>query len=139
MSDKIKAIMLVDDDDSTNFYNKRMVKKTGLVDKIIVKNNGQDAIDYLIQADANGEVKPDLIFLDINMPGMDGWDFLEEYKKFDKTNGSTIIIIMLTTSLNPEDEARASKIDDVSGFRIKPLSEDYVVDVVKKYFAEQNN
>ena len=77
----------------------------------------------------------DLIFLDINMPSMDGWEFLEKYKELKKENSAQIIIIMLTTSLNPDDVLRAYQMPEISGFENKPLTTEKIDRIVKKYFG----
>ena len=81
----------------------------------------------------------DLIFLDINMPGMSGWDFMEEYRKIDVAHKSKTIVVMLTTSLNPDDELMASANEEIRNYLHKPLNEDAFVKIAGKYFEEINN
>jgi len=77
---------------------------------------------------------PDMIFLDINMPGMNGWEFLEEYSKLDKQRQSEVIIIMLTTSDSPSDKAKAAALDIVADYKTKPLTKEMVHEIKDKYF-----
>lgn len=77
-----------------------------------------------------------LTLLDINMPVMDGWEFLEAYHALEDNQKGKIIIIMLTTSLNPDDKIRAEEISEVSGFKSKPLSIETVEEIMKTYFPE---
>jgi len=77
------------------------------------------------------------MFLDSNMPAMDGWEFLQRYEALPEAQKSSIIVVMLTTSFNPEDELKARKIDAVKEFRNKPLTSVLLRDILKKYFPDR--
>lgn len=126
--------MLVDDDQNDNFFHERVITKTSSSTIVIEKNTGQEALDYLKSKNGDKALLPDLIFLDINMPGMNGWDFLQEYDRLDKELQSRVIIIMLTSSDNEDDVARAKAWDSVSDYITKPLTEEVMTDIIKKYF-----
>src|ERR1700761_5241318 len=115
---KLNSILLVDDDDEDNEYHQIIINRMKAADKIYVAENGEEAIAFLKKE--NQEL-PELIFLDINMPRMNGWEFLAEYKKLSLSK-KQIIILMLTTSVNPADMEKAKKIEEISGFRVKPLT-----------------
>ncbi|CAD5274618.1 MULTISPECIES: response regulator [unclassified Imperialibacter] len=135
MTSKLNNILLVDDDHATNFINKMVIQKAEVTDTLTIKLNGKEAIDYLsngVQTDKSAP--PDLIFLDINMPVMDGWTFLERYRELREDQKSKIVLVMLTTSLNPDDKSRAESESAISGFRTKPLSVKMVQDIVTHYF-----
>ena len=83
MKDKVGIVMLVDDNDTDNFINKRVIELTGFANDIIVKNSGKSALEYLENEKDNLEKLPDLIFLDINMPMLDGWEFLSSLSKLN--------------------------------------------------------
>lgn len=133
---------MIDDDDSSNFINKRIIEKAGITDVIETTLNGQEALDFLTnsgkyeKAPGHPFPQPMLILLDINMPVMDGWEFLEAYQKLPENQKSKIIIVMLTTSLNPDDNQRAMQISDISGFRNKPLTLEIIDDIMKIHFSD---
>jgi CheY-like chemotaxis protein len=134
MNKNLKCIMLVDDNHDDNFFHEREIKKINLTNIVKIKNSGIEALEYLKSKNDNKDPHPDLIFLDINMPGMNGWEFLQEYNKLDKKLQSHAIIIMLTTSQNPDDEARAKTWPFVSDYITKPLTKEIMEDIVNKYF-----
>ena len=140
MKQKLNCIMLIDDDEPTNFLSSMLIEEAECAKKIKVVQSGQKALEYLKNSSlddltpGNDEEKPDLIFLDINMPAMNGWEFLENYKKLKKEQQSKMVIIMLTTSLNPEDKLKAEHMPEVSGFENKPLTPEIIDRVLKKYF-----
>jgi len=135
---KINCIMLVDDNPADNEYHSIVISTAGVCDQIKIAYDGVEAISYLIKAgDQNqGEdfPRPDIIYLDINMPRMNGFEFLNEYSKLDENLKSKVMIIMLTTSLNPDDHTRALTYKEVAEFENKPLSVSMVKQVVEKYF-----
>lgn len=138
MKTKLNCVLLVDDDEPTNFFNRMVLEDIDCVKTIRTADSGQNALDYLEHAgNSNSDhSSPDLIFLDINMPAMNGWEFLERYSNLDKQHKANVVIVMLTTSLNPDDCAKANTIPDVSGFETKPLTPEKLQSILKKYFAE---
>ncbi len=136
MKNELKCIMLVDDNVDDNFYHERVIKKHNLSTRIVVKDSGLSALSYLKSKNKISNSQPDLIFLDINMPGMNGWEFLKEYNKLDKKMQSELIIIMLTTSDNPDDEAKAKNWDFVSDYITKPLTKELMEEIKQKYFKK---
>ncbi|WP_394342345.1 response regulator [Sediminitomix flava] len=130
----MKRILLVDDREVDNYINTLICQDTGLVEIIDSCKNGKDAIDYLsTKGDDDNYPKPDIIFLDINMPIMNGWEFLEAYDQLDKDKQGGKVIIMLTTSLNPDDIARAKQYTSLDEFRSKPMTKEMFIDIIEKY------
>jgi CheY-like chemotaxis protein len=134
MNKTLKCIMLVDDNHSDNFYHEREIKKHNPAIIVINTNSGKEALDYLKSTINIKNILPDLIFLDINMPGMNGWEFLHEYHLLSMDIQNNVTVIMLTTSDNPDDEAKAKNWDFISDFITKPLTRDIMEDLVEKYF-----
>ena len=132
MIEKLNCIMLIDDNDDDNFYHKMIIKEVNLAKHIEVAESGFEALDYLRKS----VLIPQLIFLDINMPAMNGWEFLDEYRKLSDDEKAQIIIIMLTTSLNPIDRKRAEKIQEINGFETKPLTIEILKNIFEKFFRK---
>lgn len=118
--------MLVDDDDATNFVNQIIIRKSKVTENVKIARNGKEAIQIIRNDDCDDEkessLKPYLILLDINMPVMDGWQFLEAYDALPERLKGHFIIVMLTSSFNPDDESKSKTYDSICGFRNKPLS-----------------
>jgi CheY-like chemotaxis protein len=131
----LNCVLLIDDDDATNFYHKVVINKVGCAKQVVAVRNGKAALEYLKSTENGNHPKPDLIFLDINMPAMNGWEFLEEYKLLDKNQRAKVIMIMLTTSLNPADEEKANSISDINGFLDKPLTREAMKELLNEHFT----
>lgn len=132
---KLNCILLIDDDEATNYYNQIIIRKLNCTDKIVVKESGFEALEYLKSKEEDGNYPcPDLIFLDINMPAMNGWEFLEQYKKLEATQRGRIVVVMLTTSLNPADQEMASRLNEIQDFVNKPLGIELVQNILSKHF-----
>lgn len=129
MSKIVKCIMLIDDNKVDNFFHQRVIKKYDASIQVIIKESGEEALAYLT---GSREEDPDIIFLDINMPGMNGWEFIEAYKKLDSEIHNSNIVVMLTTSGNPDDQSIASTYGMISEFRTKPLTIPMLEEVISK-------
>ncbi|MCB0506196.1 MAG: response regulator [Cyclobacteriaceae bacterium] len=115
--------MLVDDNDTDNFISRRIIEITKFSDEVIVKNSGKGALDYLDENKDNPGALPDIIFLDINMPIVDGFVFLYEYEKFGNTVKDKCRVIILSSSDNKRDIDKIVNNDYVIKFVTKPLTE----------------
>lgn len=136
---KLNSVLLIDDDVATNFINKMIIKKAEITDHIEIVMNGQEALDYLTNSGKYEKSdgifpQPMLILLDINMPVMDGWEFADAFSKLEENQKENIVIIMLTSSLNPDDKERASKLSAISGFQNKSLTMERLTTILNKYF-----
>ncbi|MCO6357279.1 response regulator [Roseivirga pacifica] len=138
MSNIELKVLLIDDDRATNLYNKYTLDKMGCCKQINIAENGQEAIDYLTSADADGNhPQPDLIFLDVNMPVMDGWEFLEVYETLPDEQKGENIVIMLTTSVNQDDFQKAESDPHISQFRSKPLTPNMLREIIDEHIASR--
>ena len=126
------CVMLIDDNPDDNFFHEREIKKSTLVNSIVTKESGEKALDHLMAKRSNTR-HPDLIFLDINMPGMNGWEFLERYKSLSAELQSKAIVVMLTTSDNLSDQEKANSY--VTEFRTKPLTLQMLEEVIAQYWG----
>jgi len=129
----LNCVMLIDDNTDDNFYHERVIKKNNAAHKVISIESAKEAIDYLKVPE---NLRPDIIFLDINMPEMNGWEFIEEYEQFDELLRSKVVVIMLTTSDNPDDKARAEQVKILADFKTKPLTKEILNEIILKHFSE---
>lgn len=122
------VVMLIDDNDIDNFINERMVKGCSFSDVVYVNTSTRSAIEFLrnlaINPSISADAFPTVIFLDINMPILDGFQFLAELEKFDFDFVKKLRVVMLTSSINPADQEKALKSNLVTAFLHKPLTEE---------------
>lgn len=126
--------MLIDDEPADNFFHSRTIRKLDCTEKIIAFENPTEALAYLENVDDQQYVRPDLIFLDINMPIMNGWEFLEHYQQLDPNLHGKIICVMLTTSINPSDKEKAKSITAIDQYLSKPLDKSSLQKILSTYF-----
>lgn len=120
---KIHRTMLIDDTDIDQKLYQRVLKRSGLVEEVIPFLYADEALEFLR---SNASEKIDLIFLDINMPRMNGFEFLEAATREFGDTFAHVVIVMLTTSLAPEDRERAAEFEIVRDFINKPLTIEHV-------------
>ena len=128
---KLDKILLIDDSDADNFLHSRLIQKSGISNNVIIKKNGFEALDYLTSEIDGAYPRPELIFLDINMPGMNGWEFLEAYKLLEEEKRAGIIICMLTTGYSEGDKERAKEFGLVVDYIGKPLTKERLLHIYK--------
>lgn len=137
----LDCILLVDDDFLTNYIHTLAIKRTLIDAHIKDIDNVTEALDFLTKKgkyeDKTDCLRPGIIFLDINMPGLNGWDFMDRYKEIDDTIKAKVIVVMLTNSLNDDDRARAELDNQIVLFLPKPLRPQTVIDIAEQYFNHQ--
>ncbi|WP_299029228.1 response regulator [uncultured Sulfitobacter sp.] len=136
----LERILLVDDDAVTNMLHRRVIERSKRARQIDVATDGGEALQILRADIAAGRPLPELIFLDINMPGMGGFEFLEHYARLHIDPAAQLIIVMLSTSLLEADHARAEADPNVHSFCDKPLRLEKLLELVEDFqrTAEKN-
>lgn len=127
--------MLVDDDATTNYLNKRLLERMDIADSIEVVTNGEEALKFIRTSNDNQLVLPDLMFLDIKMPVMDGFEFLETYHNLPENLRKGIVVMMLTSSASFYDLERLKKYSTVEQHISKPLQEEHVRQILQEHFS----
>lgn len=134
----VKLTCIIDDDKIYITLFKKIIETKNLCKNIIVFNNGKESIDYFEAAllNANEEDIPDLIFLDLNMPIMDGWQFLERFNKIKNQFKKTITLYVVSSSINPVDIKRSKLLPNVENYLIKPTTPKKLEMIFKKTNTE---
>ena len=131
---KLTSVLLIDDDMSVNFINQRILQLSDAVENIVVHQSATEGLAYLSDLKGQEKVIPDVIFLDLNMPVMDGWQFLECYIDLPSMIIDKTKLFILSTSKNPDDRTRANSIPVVSDYITKPLSVAKIESILARYF-----
>lgn len=126
----IKNLTLIDDDEVFVYLTRKTLNKSKLVDQVQVFENGLDALNFIKGNVGNREILPEVIFLDLSMPIMDGWQFLDEYSKLKLELMNKITIYICSSSISPDDVSRAKSINTVSDFIFKPITSQKLCEIV---------
>lgn len=119
---KFNHVLLIDDNEVNNLLHERLIEISEFGKSVVVKQSAPEALDYLNSIIEDESLFPEIIFLDIRMPIMDGFVFLEEYEKMPDNIKAKAKVIMLSSTLDPEDNERASKNPRVIKMLLKPLT-----------------
>ncbi|MCW3092499.1 MAG: response regulator [Ferruginibacter sp.] len=139
MDHKLNCVLLVDDDNLTNCFSNIVIKEAGCASHVEIKTSVEDALAYLVGCDCMTTQEtefcfPDLIFLDKNMPGKGGWDFIKLYKKLKDKFVKKPVIIMISSSIHLQDQVKAMRSAEVSDIVDKPLTIEILNEVLVRYF-----
>jgi CheY-like chemotaxis protein len=129
MSAKYNAVMLIDDNEIDNLINQKIIESSSICNHIFTHTGGKSAIEFLKNAEkiaesGNKALLPEVIFLDIDMPLMDGFQFLDEFENLSVNIRTHCRIVMLTSSINSKDVKKAKKYDNVKEYVNKPLTKE---------------
>lgn len=115
------TIAIIDDDDIYRYTISRTIEKLGIAKKIAAYTSGQDALNAMLDYIEKPESLPDIILLDVNMPNMDGFEFMKEYMRFPSEIKNRITVFMISSSINPVDIDRAKNNPEISDYIVKPI------------------
>jgi len=127
-SKKYKSVMLIDDNEIDNLINQKMIEAANICEHIFTYSGAKSAIEFLKNMEKVASVAPivipEIIFLDIDMPLMDGFQFLDQFDKLNAETKKTCRIVMLTSSINPQDVNKSKDYDYVKKYINKPLTQE---------------
>lgn len=133
---KLNCVLLIDDDGATNFINYRIVKQLGISDEIHTEYNGEKALNFLqYYAEMHNNIAPELILLDLKMPVLDGYEFLEylRMKKFANKNKIKVVVLSTTKRQDDLDKLKNYNVTHVE----KPLTIEELTNILaKKHYSE---
>ncbi|SFD05240.1 response regulator [Algibacter pectinivorans] len=131
------SFCVVDDDDIYQYTIKKTIQSLDFDNSVIAFSDGEEAINFMIENLNKEDELPDIILLDINMPIMDGFQFMEEYIKIKPNLGKKITIYMVSSSVDNADLERAKKISEISDYIIKPIKRGRIQTIVDNLIANQ--
>jgi CheY-like chemotaxis protein len=134
MNKKIKSIVLIDDDLAINYFHKRLFLKLELGDNVLPFYNSTDALEGILKLDQTHSAE-DLvyIFLDLNMPDIDGWAFIKKFEKINESLKFEVKIFILSSSINTEDVEKAKNNNFVTNYFVKPLMIEGIIAIKEMY------
>jgi len=130
MPQKLSNLWIIDDDPMTSFYIKRLAELGELAGIISIYNKAQGAVDYLLHHKKSNDHLPDIILLDIYMPELDGWGFLEAFQKIADQLSKKIEVYIISSSYHPKDVSRAKLIPEVKDYLQKPVTLEALREIV---------
>jgi CheY-like chemotaxis protein len=129
MSKKVQRAFIIDDDEVYIYAIKRLIKIQNLCDEVIVFTDGKQAVDYLEEHQNDGTPMPDVIMIDVNMPVLDGWGFIDAFQKMDLNLSNKTKLFMVSSSIDPRDVKKAKEIQLIIKYIFKPITFDELKEV----------
>lgn len=128
---KVKDSVCIIDDDHIFIYGvKRLMEETSFCDNLIIYQNGQDALDDLKDKATQGMNLPSIIFLDLNMPMMTGWEFLDEYLQLENQAAAQSKVYIVSSSIDPKDLLRIKDYSVIRNYILKPVTTDDLQNII---------
>lgn len=131
MNQQLQTAGIIDDDEIYQLVMKRTIEQSGLVKSVLQFYDGEEAIYFFKEKQTSTGMLPEMILLDLNMPYMNGWQFLDEFLKIEFQKDYKLSIFIVTSSSTTEEIDRAKDYSIVSGYHIKPISKDTFAEMVK--------
>lgn len=126
-------LCIIDDDKMFRYAIDKVARQTGLVDEVILFKDGEEGINFLKQHQEKTEQLPDLIFLDINMPIMNGWEFLDEFSMLENRLAKKVIVYVVTSSVDKRDVYRSTAHKLVKEYIIKPFDQHKLKEIFHEF------
>lgn len=132
---KLRKVISIDDEQLNNYIIQRLLERFDCIEEIVSFEEASDALGFLETEKSTTESQPDLLFLDLNMPGMNGWEFIEKYREAIRPERISQIVI-LSSSILDSDRERAEEIPEVGAYVSKPLDEQKIKELLKSLFED---
>jgi CheY-like chemotaxis protein len=134
--EKLAKVLLVDDDSTTNYLNSLLLSRLSVTEQLLVAQNGLEALQKLDQMCSGpaASTGPMLVLLDVNMPVMNGLDFLKTYQQHPRKQDCPLVIVMLTTSQHSQDLERIKSLAIAVDIISKPLTREKITTILQRYF-----
>lgn len=128
-----KKLMIVDDDTLSIYLNKITIEQTNMASICETFDNGLDAINFIKKNTNNPNSLPDIILLDLFMPIMDGWQFINEYNSFKEKLSKEIQIFIVSSSISPDDISRSKSYNSIKDYIIKPITKEKIINTINNF------
>lgn len=136
---KLSHILIIDDDPMTSYLHKKLIEGFKVADRINIANDGEEALqlfNHYIQSDREDSEEniPQLVFVDLDMPMMDGFEFLDAYQGLEFRNKNSVVIAVLTSSFSRSDINRVKEFPEVKDYIVKPLTKEKMMELMDEHF-----
>lgn len=125
-------ICVIDDDKIYQFTTKKIISNAGIKGEVLIFSDAENALEFFNTESENRDLLPDIIFLDINMPFMDGWQFLDAFEKILPKFPKSIEVFLVSSSVDEADTDRAAKIPIISGYIFKPFTKEKLLESLSR-------
>ena len=127
-----QTVVLIDDDSISNFITEKLILREAFAQEVQCFTSGENALVHLENQIRENNTLPEIIFLDLNMPGMDGWDFIKAYRELPATHTAHSRLFMLSSAVDAKDIVQAKGLEEVEDFISKPLSSEDIAVILER-------